>query len=152
MNAPHRWSLLAVLLLFSLIALPWAVCASAAGGQSNNQPLSGGGRPTIMLTPTPLGCDTTTFGSIVNPSLPDSYTIAIPTDQVISVSVAPVAPVGPNFQPAWRLRDAHGIFVPPYSSFNVWGTQVLVDTLRASGSPRPADARQPADPPPRGRR
>src|SRR5207244_10037218 len=44
-------------------------------------------------------------------------------------------PVGPNFQPAWRLRDAHGIFVPPYSSFNVWGTQVLVDTLRASGSP-----------------
>ncbi|HEY2956469.1 MAG TPA: T9SS type A sorting domain-containing protein [Candidatus Eisenbacteria bacterium] len=75
-------------------------------------------------------------GSIVDPSQLDFYSITIPTDQVISVSVAPIAPVGPSFQPAWRIRDHLLNAIPgPYGSFSVWGAHVLVGPLPASGSP-----------------
>lgn len=134
MKMPHRSSLLATLPLISLVALPWAVCASPARGQSKEHPLSRGDAPTVMITG--LGCDSTVVGSIVDPSQLDFYSITIPTDQVISVSVAHIAPVGPSFQLAWRIRDHLLNAIPgPYGSFNAWGANVLVGPLPASGSP-----------------
>ena len=135
MKMLHRSSLLATLPLISLVALPWAVCASPARGRSQEHPLSRGDAPTAAVTVTPLGCDTTVVGSIVDPSQLDFYSITIPTDQVISVSVKPIAPVGPGFQPAWRIRDNLLNAIPTYGSFNAWGTHSLVGPLPASGSP-----------------
>jgi hypothetical protein len=135
MKMPHRSSLLATLPLISLVALPWTVCASPAHGRSNEHPLSRGDAPTVDVEVTPLGCDSTVVDSIVDPSLPVFYSIAIPTDQVISVSVMPITPVGP-FQPAWRIRDNQLIVIPgPYGDLQPWGAHVLVGPLPASGSP-----------------
>src|SRR5206468_800445 len=66
MKMPHRSSLLATLPLISLVALPWAVCASPARGWSKEHPLSSGDAPSVMITG--LGCDSTVVGSIVDPS------------------------------------------------------------------------------------
>ena len=139
MKTPHRSSLLATLLLISLVALPWAVCASPARGRSEEHPLSRGDAPTVVITgvvATPLGCDSMVVDSIVNPSQPDFYSITIPTDQVISVSVVPIAPVNQGFEPAWRIRDhLMNPISGQYGSFNVRLAHTLVGPLPASGSP-----------------
>src|SRR5262249_46007786 len=114
--------------------LPWAAWASPAGDRSMGHRLPDSDAPTVLITG--LGCDSTIVASIVDPSQLDFYSITIPADQVISVSVAPLAPVGPNFHAAWRMRDAQLNAIPgPYGTFSAWGAHVLVGPLPASGSP-----------------
>src|SRR5215831_360506 len=103
MTVPHRRSLFATLPAISLVVLVWAACASAAGAQGRDHLLSVSA-PRVM---SPLACDATVVDSIADPAELDTFTITIPVDQVISVSLAALPPVAPNFYPAWRLRDVH---------------------------------------------
>src|SRR5436190_23690505 len=136
MTAPRRRSFLATPL--AMVALGWAVCASAAGTKGTL--LSGAHPPTIMIAPIHLGCDSTIVDSIVDPSQVDSFSIAIPVTQVISLSVAAFTPSG-GFNPEWRLFDVHGNQVLTFGTFALRATHLLVGPLSVSGSPYRLDVR-----------